>query len=190
MAKCVFIDYLVRRLRQLSKGMYKKVTYVRICKFMIQKEKSLFIPIKLHSITISSVIPYISEINSTSSSLKKKRGMERGCAKEREKKRGKRKKERKSVKGKRKKMGRRRKRRKRGRENEREGEGEERRERERRGENRKGGTKNVPPSPKAFPSTKLGKNITPIKGRLGKNTTPTGGGSLELNQNPKADPLR
>ena len=81
-------------------------------------------------------------------------------------------------------MGRRRKRRKRGRENEREGEGEKRRERERRGENRKGGTKNVPPSPNAFPSTKLGKNITPIKGRLGKNTTPKGRGSLELNQNP------
>ena len=175
MTKCAFIDYLVRRLRQLSKGMYKKATYVRVCKLMIQKEKSLFIQVKLHSITISSVIPYISEINSTSSSLKKKKkGMERGCAKDREKKRGKRKKERESVKGKRKKMGRRRKRRKRRRENEKEGEGEERRERERRGENRKGDTKNVPPSPNTFPSTKLGKNITPIKGRLGKNTTPTG----------------
>ena len=87
MAKCVFIDYLVRRLRQLSKGMYKKVTYVRICKFMIQKEKSLFIPIKLHSITINSVIPYISEINSTSSSLKKKRDGKRMCERKREKER-------------------------------------------------------------------------------------------------------
>ena len=137
MTKCAFIDYLVRRLRQLSKGMYKKATYVRVYKFMIQKENSLFIPVKFHSITISSVIPYISEINSTSSSLKKKGGggggMERGCAKEREKKRGKRKKERESVKGKRKKMGRRRKRRKRRRENEKEREGEERIERERRG---------------------------------------------------------
>ena len=101
MAKCVFIDYLVRRLRQLSKGMYKKVTSVRICKFMIQKEKSLFIPIKLHSITISSVIPYISEINSTSSSLEKrdgKRMCERKREKEREKKERKRECERKEEK--------------------------------------------------------------------------------------------
>ena len=28
----------------------------------------------------------------------------------------------------------------------------------------------------AFPSTGLGNNITPIKGELGKNTTPTGRG--------------
>ena len=85
-------------------------------------------------------------------------------------------------------MGRRRKRRKRRGENEKEG--EERRGRERRGENRKGDIKNVPPSPNTFPSMKLGKNITPIKGRLGKNTTPTGRGPSELNQNPQADPLR
>ena len=70
-------------------------------------------------------------------------------------------------------MGRRRKRRKRRRENEREGEGEERRERERKGENRKGDTKNILPSPNTFPSTKLG-----------KNTTPKGRGPSELNQNP------
>ena len=56
------------------------------------------------------------------------------------------------------------KRRKGGRENEREGEGEERRGRERRIENRESDTRNVPPSPDAFPSTKLGNNITPIKG--------------------------
>ena len=66
----------------------------------------------------------------------------------------------------------------------REGEGEERRERERRGENGENGTKSVPPSPDAFPSTKLGNNITPIKGRLEKNTTPTGRGLSEQNQNP------
>ena len=87
-------------------------------------------------------------------------------------------------------MGRRRKRRKRRRENEKEGEGEERRGRERRGENRKGNTKNVPPSLNTFPSTKLGKNITPIKGRLGKKSTHTGRGPSELNQNPQVDPLR
>ena len=62
-----------------------RVTYVGMCKFMIQKEKkSLFIPIKLHLITISSVIPYTLEINSTSSSLKKKkRGKEDVRKKER-----------------------------------------------------------------------------------------------------------
>ena len=61
---------------------------------MIQKEKSLFIPIKLHSITISSVIPYISEINSTSSSLKKKREVKRMCERKREKEREKKERER------------------------------------------------------------------------------------------------
>ena len=82
------------------------------------------------------------------------------------------------------------KRREEGRENEREGEGEEMRGRERRIENRESGTRNVPPSPDAFPSTKLGNNITPIKWRLGKNTTPTSRGLTKLNQNPQADPRR
>ena len=77
-----------------------------------------------------------------------------------------------------------------GRENEREGEGEERRGRERRIENRESGTRNVPPSPDAFPSTKIGNNITPINGRLGKNTTPTSRDLTKLNQNPQADPRR
>ena len=76
------------------------------------------------------------------------------------------------------------KKRKEGRENEREGEREERRGRERRIENGESSTRNVPPSPYAFPSMKLGNNITPIKGRLGKNTTPTRRGPTELNQNP------
>ena len=82
------------------------------------------------------------------------------------------------------------KRRKEGRENEGEGEREERRGRERRIENRESGTRNVPPSPDAFPSTKLGNNMTPIKGRLGKNTTPTSKGPTKLNQNLQADPRR
>ena len=80
------------------------------------------------------------------------------------------------------------KRRKEERKNEREEEREEKRGRERRIENRESGTRNVPPSPDAFPSTKLGNNITPIKGRLGKNTTPTSRGPTKLNQNPRADP--
>ena len=57
-----------------------------------------------------------------------------------------------------------------GRKDEKEGE-EERRGRERRIKNRRGGTKSVPPPPDVLPSTKLGNNMTPIKGRLGKNTT-------------------
>ena len=84
----------------------------------------------------------------------------------------------------------RKKRRKKRRENEREGEGEERRGRERKGENRESDIRSVPPSPDTFPSTKLGDNTTLIKGRLGKNTTPTGRGPTKLNQNPQADPLR
>ena len=64
--------------------------------------------------------------------------------------------------------------------------------RKKRGENekRESGTKSVPPSPNAFPSMKLGNNITPIKGRLGKNITPTGRGPTELHQNPQLDLLR
>ena len=80
------------------------------------------------------------------------------------------------------------KRRKEGRENEREEEREERRGRERRIENKESGTRNVPPSSEAFPIMKLRNNITPIKGRLGKNTTPKSKGPTKLNQNPQADP--
>ena len=75
-------------------------------------------------------------------------------------------------------------------ENEGEGKGEERRGRERRRENKEGGTRNIPPTPDAFPSTKIGNNITPIKGRLGKNTTPISRGPTKLNQNSQADPRR
>ena len=76
-------------------------------KFKIQKIKHLFIVIKVQLITISSVIPYISETNSTSSSLKKKnpqkrkrkgkrdgkeekkkKGKERVCASERDEEKG------------------------------------------------------------------------------------------------------
>ena len=46
---------------------------------------------------------------------------------------------------------------------------------EEREEKRECGAKDAPPpSPQeAFPSQELGNNMTPIKGRLGKNTTPT-----------------
>ena len=81
------------------------------------------------------------------------------------------------------------KRRKEGKENEREEEGEERRGRERRIENRESGTRSASPSPDAFPSAKLGNNITSIKGKqLGKNTTPTSKGPTKLNQSLQANP--
>ena len=37
------------------------------------------------------------------------------------------------------------------------------------------------PLPKKFPSTKLGNNMTPIKGRLGKYTTPISDNPVKLN---------
>ena len=60
--------------------------------------------------------------------------------------------------------------------------------RERRIKNRESGTRSVPPPPDAFPSVKLGNNMTPIKGRLGKNTTLTSRSPIKLNQNLQVDP--
>ena len=177
MTNCVFIDYFVRRLRQLNQGMCKKITYIRMHKFMTQKRKSLFIPIEVQLITNSGVILYISEINSTSNSLKKKKKepQERGKERKRECER----------KGKR--DGKEKEREKR-REEERlkKKEKEKKEEKEGRGENRKSDTKNVPPSPYAFPNTKLGNNITPTKGKLGKNITPISRGQPKPNVGPKS----
>ena len=67
-------------------------------------------------------------------------------------------------------------------EDEKEGEGRRGRKEKRRGrkeeeedkdKNRESSANDAPPSPHAFPSKKLGNNMTPIKGRLEKNTTPT-----------------
>ena len=80
------------------------------------------------------------------------------------------------------------KRRKEERENEGGGERDERRGRERRIENGEGDTRNAPPSQDTFPSTKLGNNMTPIKGRLGKNITPTSRSPTKLNQDLQVDP--
>ena len=52
---------------------------------------------------------------------------------------------------------------------------EERREKGREKEKGESSARGALPSADAFPSTKLGNNITPMKGRLGKNTTPTSG---------------
>ena len=51
--------------------------------------------------------------------------------------------------------------------------GEEEKRRKKKNKNRETNARDAPFSPGAFPSTELGNNITPIKGRLGKNTTPT-----------------
>ena len=60
--------------------------------------------------------------------------------------------------------------------------------RERRTENGEGDARRTSPSPDAFPSTKLGNNMTPIKGRLGKNTTPTCRRTAALTPNFQKDP--
>ena len=54
--------------------------------------------------------------------------------------------------------------------------------------NRESSTRDALPSPDVFPSEKLGNNMTPIKGRLGKNTTPTSISPTELHQNLQVDP--
>ena len=51
--------------------------------------------------------------------------------------------------------------------------GEEEKSRKKKNKNRESSARDAPLSPDAFPSTKLGNNMTPIEGRLGKNTTPT-----------------
>ena len=83
--------------RQLDQVIPDKITHFRVHRFMPSKKILFFIPIKVQSITISSAIPYISEISSTSSSLKKyiyisrkrkregKRGRESAKEKEKEK---------------------------------------------------------------------------------------------------------
>ena len=65
---------------------------------------------------------------------------------------------------------------------------EERRERGREKEKGESGSRGALPSADAFPSMKLGNNITPIKGRLGKNTTPTCRRTTTLTPNLQKDP--
>ena len=65
---------------------------------------------------------------------------------------------------------------------------EEMRERGREKEKGESSARGVLPSANAFPSMKLGNNITPMKGRLGKNTTPISRSPTELNQNLQNNP--
>ena len=133
-------------------------------------------------VTISYIISYILKAHSTSSSAQKKKKGQGKEAKDKgerhdegEEKEGK-EKERKEMKN-----WRRRKREKRK---------EERKKREgrRRIKNRKSSARDASPSPGAFPSRKLGNNMTPIKGRLGKKTTPTGRDPEKLIQKLQRNP--
>ena len=57
-------------------------------------------------------------------------------------------------------------------------------------ENRECGAKDAPPPPPdAFPSQKLGNNMIPIKGRQGKNTTPTQRDPEKLIQRRQRNPI-
>ena len=60
--------------------MLRKITCNGTRKLIAIKEKSLFIPIRLHSVTISG---YILEVHSTSSSLKKKKDGRSLCGRKR-----------------------------------------------------------------------------------------------------------
>ena len=70
-----------------------------------------------------------------------------------------------------------------GRKDEEEGEGEGKEEEKEKQKMEKAIHERHRPLQKIFPSTKLGNNMTPIKGRLGKNTTPTSKNPVKLNQN-------
>ena len=70
-----------------------------------------------------------------------------------------------------------------GRKDEEEGEGEGKEEEKEKQKMEKAIHERHRPLQKIFPSTKLGNNMTPIKARLGKNTTPTRKNPVKLNQN-------
>ena len=50
--------------------------------------------------------------------------------------------------------------------------GEEEKRRKKKNKSKESSARDAPLPPDAFPSTRLGNNMTPIEGRLGKNTTP------------------
>ena len=190
-------SYLVRYLKQFEYIKQRKIHNGKVHRH----KKSLFIPIELHSVTISEVINHNQYKQSHQKKKKKAKEKERmkkgkkkkrkeqkkeakkkeGTRKERAEEGGKEEGERKGRGGKEEKRkrdgrslgGKKRKREKeRWRKRGKEGKGEERREREREKEIGENGAKGALPSPDAFPSAKLGNNMTPIKGRLGKTQLP------------------
>ena len=148
--------YLVRYLKQFG---YIKQRNIHNGKVHRHK-KSLFIS-KSYSVTISGVLDYI--LKNAMYKLfpqKKKRGGQRRKIEKEEA-------DEKAVEEERRKK----------RKEERRGRKEEEEDKEK---NRECDAKDAPPPPNAFPSQKLGNKMTPIKGRLGKNTTPTHGDPEKL----------
>ena len=179
--------YLVRYLKQFD---YIKQT----CNGKIHRHnKSLFISNELHSVTRSGVLDYILKSTQYKQFPQKKK---KGGTKEKDRKR--------SVIGRKekrkKRWGQRRKEEKKEEETDEKAVEEERREKRKEGmrgrkeeeedkeKNRECDAKDAPPPPNAFPSQKLGNNMTPIKGRLGKNTTPTHGDPKKLIQRRQRNP--
>ena len=67
----MFTAYVIRHPKQFRYIRFRKILNEKVHRH--KKEKSLFIQIGLHSVTISDVIDYILKAGSTSSSLKKKK---------------------------------------------------------------------------------------------------------------------
>ena len=66
--------------------------------------------------------------------------------------------------------------------------GEKEKRRKKKNKNRESSARDAPLSPNAFPSRKLRNNMTPIEGKLGKNTTPTCRRTAALTPNLQKDP--
>ena len=143
-------------------------------------------------VTIGCVISYILEPHSASSSSIHKKKRQRGKTKKKRKENEMEINERRERWESRRRKQRGRKEKRRGRKEKRRGKKgrkeEEMRERGRKKEKGENGTRGALPSADAFPNTKLGNNITPMKGRLGKNTTPTSRSPTELNHNSQNNP--
>ena len=139
-------------------------------------------------VMISYIISYILKAHSTSNSAKKKKGQEKEAKDKGERQNEGKEKEGKEKERKEMKNWRRRKREKRKEERKKREEERKKRGGRRRIKHRESSARDAPPSPGAFPSRKLGNNMTPIKGRLGKNTTPTGRDPEKLIQKLQRNP--
>ena len=192
--------YLVRYLKQFGYIKQRKTRNGKIHRH----NKSLVISNELHSVTRSGVLDYILKRTQYKKfPQKKKRTKEKDrkrsvIGRKEKKKRDKGERQKEECDREKKKRGQRRKTEKeeadeKAVEEERREKRKERRrgrkeEEEDKKKNRESSTKDAPPPPNAFPSQKLGNNMTPIKGRLGKNTTPTHGDLEKLVQRCQRSP--
>ena len=158
--------YLVRYLKQFG-----YIKQRNICNGKVHRhKKSLFISNESHPVTIRGVLDYIlksTQYKQFPQKKKKKRG-DKGERQEADEK---------AVEEERREK----------RKEERRGRKEEEEDKEK---NRECDAKDAPPPPNAFPSQKLGNNMTPIKGRLGKNITPTDGDPEKLVQRRQRSPSK